>query len=102
MNVTLSIPDDLAARLGSEAEVARRALEAFAASELQAGRLTKADIYRLLGATTTAERNALVHRQNPPEAAAPAEDLVARFRSFAAKHTLGGLDIKELIAEGRR
>ena len=33
---------------------------------------------------------------------AEADDLVARFRAFAAQHTLGGLDIKELISEGRR
>ena len=29
-------------------------------------------------------------------------DLVARFQAFAAGHTLGGLDVKDLISEGRR
>ena len=101
MNVTVPISDDLAARLGAADEVARRALEAFAASELQAGRLTEADIYRLLSVTTTAERKALVHGQGRAGAAVLADDLVARFRSFAARHTLGGLDVKELIAVSR-
>lgn len=33
MNVTLPIPDELAARLGKAGDVSRRALEAFAADE---------------------------------------------------------------------
>ena len=31
-----------------------------------------------------------------------ADDFVAQFRAFAAGHTLGGLDLKDLISEGRR
>ena len=45
--------------------------------------------------TAAAERTAGVE---PAEA----DDLMARFRAFAARHTLGGLDVKELISEGRR
>ena len=33
---------------------------------------------------------------------AEADELVERFRAFRVGKTLGGLDIKELIAEGRR
>jgi hypothetical protein len=40
MNVTLPIPDELAARLGEAGDLSRRALEAFAADEYRAGRLS--------------------------------------------------------------
>ena len=33
---------------------------------------------------------------------AVSDDVVARFQAFAAGHTLGGVDLKELISEGRR
>jgi Uncharacterised protein family (UPF0175) len=55
MNVTLPIPDDLAARLGGPDDVSRRALEAFAAEEYCAGRLTRPELRRLLGFSTRAE-----------------------------------------------
>jgi Uncharacterised protein family (UPF0175) len=55
MNVTLPIPDDLAARLGGPDDVSRRALEAFAAEEYCAGRLTRPELRRLLGLGTRAE-----------------------------------------------
>lgn len=55
MNVILPIPDDLAARLGSVSDVARRALEAFAAAEYRAGRLSHPELRRLLGYGTHAE-----------------------------------------------
>ncbi len=50
MNVILPIPDDLAASLSSDgADLARRALEAFGLEEHRAGRLTAAELGRLLG-----------------------------------------------------
>jgi hypothetical protein len=52
MNVTLPIPDDLAARLGTSDDLARRALEAFALEEYRAGRLTRPELRRLLGLPT--------------------------------------------------
>jgi len=49
MNVTVTIPNDLAARLTADgAELERRALEAFALAEYQAERLTLAELRRLL------------------------------------------------------
>ncbi len=55
MNVTLRIPDDLAARLGDESDVSRRALEAFAVEEYCGGRLTRPELRRWLGFGTRAE-----------------------------------------------
>lgn len=53
MNVTVSIPDDLARRMASHADdLSRRALEALAAEEYKSGRLTKSDLRRLLGFET--------------------------------------------------
>jgi hypothetical protein len=55
MDVTIPIPDDLATRLGEAADVARRALEAFATEEYRAGRLTHPELRHLLGFGTHAE-----------------------------------------------
>ncbi|MGH7152372.1 MAG: UPF0175 family protein [Acetobacteraceae bacterium] len=55
MNVTLPIPDDLAARLGPAGDVSRRALEAFAIEGYRAGRLTGPELRRLLGFATRGE-----------------------------------------------
>jgi len=55
MNVTLPIPDELAARLGEAGDVSRRALEAFAADEYRAGRLSHPELRSLLGFATHAE-----------------------------------------------
>jgi len=55
MNVTLPIPDELAARLGEAGDLSRRALEAFAADEYRAGRLSHPELRGLLGFATHAE-----------------------------------------------
>ena len=55
MDVTVQIPDDLASRMGAEADLSRRALEALAAEECKRGRLTKPDLRRLLGFETSHE-----------------------------------------------
>jgi len=50
MNLTVEIPDDLAARLSATGEdLSRRALEAFALEEYRNGRLTAPELRRLLG-----------------------------------------------------
>jgi len=50
MQVTVEIPDDVAARLkAAGADLSRRALEAFALEEYRAARLTKPELHRLLG-----------------------------------------------------
>lgn len=52
MNLSMHIPDDLAQRLNAGGDLARRALEAFAADEYRAGRLTSPELRRLLGFET--------------------------------------------------
>ena len=56
MNVTVHIPDELAARLAAEGgNLERRALEGFALAEYQAGRLTVSELCQLLGISTRYE-----------------------------------------------
>jgi hypothetical protein len=51
MHVNLEIPDDLAERLSTAGgdDLPRRALEGFGLEEYKAGRLSKAELRRLLG-----------------------------------------------------
>ena len=55
MDVTVHIPDDLAARLGTKGDLSRRALEALALEEYKSGHIGKPDLRRLLGFTTRYE-----------------------------------------------
>ena len=55
MNITVLVPDSVAARFGSVAELGRRALEALAVEELRTGRLSKAELRPILGLETRAE-----------------------------------------------
>ena len=119
MEISLHIPDDLAARLGTAGEVERRALEALALEEYRHGRLTKAELRRLLGfeGDETLDRFLRAHEacgfdQTPPEQSretAPDEARRAKARQAAVNIIarrkgvmLGGLKIKDLINEGRR
>ncbi len=50
MNLTVRIPDDLARRLSAgNVDLERRALEALVADEYRAGRITKPEVYAVLG-----------------------------------------------------
>jgi len=113
----LPIPDDLAARFGSEAELGRRAVEALALEEYRAGRLTRPELRHVLGFATRGELDGFLkdrgmsheitveevdHQMQDLDRHGAPDDLVTRFRAFADTHTLDGLDIKELISEGRR
>ena len=52
MDLTVHIPDELAAHLGGEAvhgQLERRALEAFALEEYRAGRISKVQLRKMLG-----------------------------------------------------
>jgi hypothetical protein len=50
MDVTLQIPDDIAAHLAKgEGDLARRALEGFALEEYKTGRITKVQLRHMLG-----------------------------------------------------
>jgi hypothetical protein len=52
MQLTVTIPDDVADRLGPSEAMARRALEAFVLEEFRSGRLQKSDLRRLLALQT--------------------------------------------------
>ena len=49
MHVSFDIPDELANRINSAGELARRAIEAFALEEYRLGRISLADMRTLLG-----------------------------------------------------
>jgi hypothetical protein len=116
MNVVLPIPDDLATRLsGGEPDPARQALEGLAAEAYRAGRLTRLELRRLLGFATQSEVDGFLKQRGiddgqtreGSQAASEderraADELVGRFQAFRTGKTLGGLSLKELIAEGRR
>ena len=54
VNLTVEIPDDLAERLSAAGgDLSRRALEALIADEYRHGRLTKPDLRRVLGFSTS-------------------------------------------------
>lgn len=57
MELTVRIPDDIAARLAAEGgnDLSRRALEAYVAEEYRAGHLHKPDLRRILGFQTRDE-----------------------------------------------
>jgi hypothetical protein len=55
MNITVAIPDALVARLGAEADLPRRALEALVLEEYRAGRLSNPELRALLGLETRYE-----------------------------------------------
>jgi hypothetical protein len=50
MELTIQIPDELAGRLTAQGgDLSRRALEGFALEEYKSGRITEAELRRLLG-----------------------------------------------------
>ena len=55
MDVIVTIPDDLASRLGDGGSLERRALEALALEEFKLGHLTRPELRRLLGFGTRAK-----------------------------------------------
>lgn len=113
MNVMVPIPDDLAARFGSEAELGRRVVEALALEEYRAGRMTRAALQSLLGFADPLELDGFLgahglgetttlHIESEDDRIAAAAELVDRFKAFRVGKSLGGLSVKDLIAEGRR
>lgn len=114
MNITVRVPDDIARRLGTPSDLERRALEALAAQEYRLGHLSDPELRRLLGFEADApldsflnehagiEPNVSVRRALDEETRAragqAAADIIARRKGIS----LGGLEIKDLINEGRR
>jgi Uncharacterised protein family (UPF0175) len=60
MNLTLRIPDALAARFASADEMQRRAIEALALDEFRLGHLTRPELKSLLGFATRGELDAFL------------------------------------------
>ena len=117
MNLTLHIPDDLAARLAADGgNLERRALEALVLEELRAGRVSKTELQRALGfamldeaddflkAHGMFEEHALggLERETRDRLAASGKALAAEFRAFRRGRSLGGLDPMALVREGLR
>ena len=115
MNVTVSIPDEFAARFGTKAEFGRRVIEALALEEFRVGRMTRPELQGVLSLSSGAELDSFLKAHGIVEGVTPADaeggqhdravatrNLVARFRAFRADKTLGGLDVGDLIREGRR
>lgn len=127
MNVMVPIPDEFAARFGSEAELRQHVLEVLALDEYRAERMSRAKLRETVGLRPGAVLASLLARHGVQDVTASedleqdlqeirrrfedgdagerkiaAADLVEHFQAFAAKHTLGGLDVTKLIREGRR
>ena len=110
MNLTIAIPDDIASRFGSAIELERRALEALALEGYLTARMSRAEMQGLLGLADEVELDSFLQTHGMKVTSAlhdgtddfTADELVARFKTFAAQHTLGGLALKDLISQGRR
>ena len=123
MEITLTIPDELARLIGADGDLKRRALEALALAEYQAGRLTRPELRRLLGFGTRDELDGFLKAHGVNEGMTPAEfardrqELDQLFPDEARREkarqaaaniiarrkgvTLGDLKIKDLINDGR-
>lgn len=107
MNVMVPLPDDFAARFGSEAQFRRHVVEVLALDEFRAGRMSADGVRDILGFATPDELEAFLIANGAShggcdERRDAAADLVEAFQAFRAGKTLGGLDVKEMISEGRR
>jgi len=108
MDVTVHIPEELARRLtAAGGDLSRRALEALALEEYRAGRLTTAELGRVLGLGTAAALDDFlkVHggaRADQKQARqGAAREAAQAIRAMSQGVRLGGLKIKDLISEGR-
>ena len=81
MNVVVRVPDDFAARFGTEAELGRRALEALALEEYRAGRLSAAELRGILGFGTRGELDGFLKARGVYEDYTP-EDLERERRTL--------------------
>lgn len=123
MEITFTIPDELARLIGTTGEIERRALEALALAEYQAGRLTRPALRRLLGFGTRHQLDGFLKAHGVNEGItleefehdqqeldrrllndAPREKARQAAANIIARRkgvTLGSLKIKDLINEGR-
>jgi len=108
MDVILHIPEEFARRLtAAGGDLSRRALEALALEEYRGGRLTTAELGRVLGFATDvalddflkAHGDARADRDQASQGAA--REAAQAIRAMSQGVRLGGLKIKDLISEGR-
>lgn len=104
MNITVQIPDDLARKLGTAKEVTRLVLEGLALDAFRAGRLTKPELARLLGADAD-QADEFLNRhgiiQLDDAARERARHAAERIIEMGKGVTLD-IPLKDLINEGRR
>lgn len=108
MDLTVHIPEELARRLtAAGGDLSRRALEALALEEYRGGRLTAAELGRVLGFGTDAalddflkaHGDARTDREQVRQV--DAREAAQAIRTMSQGVRLGGLKIKDLISEGR-
>jgi hypothetical protein len=115
--ITVRIPDDLVRRLGAESAVERRILEALVIDEFRRGHISRMELSQLLDFATLAELDEFLTghgvldvdaAEEPKREVLPNAESRARARRAAANIitrrkgvTLDGLNIKDLINEGR-
>lgn len=92
MDITVSIPDDLASRFGTATEIERRALEALAIEAFKLGHLSLAELRRLLGFETRDALDGFLKAHGVFESFG-LEDLERDREGFAVTGTLGILDL---------
>jgi len=114
MDLTVHIPDDLAAKLNKNGDdLSRRALEALAAEEYKRERLTEAELQRLLVFDTASQLEGFLkthgvwNKHGTEGTEPPVNESVAaaahRLATFGERHglSLAGITIKELLRESR-
>ena len=113
MDVTLHIPDELAQRLkAAGGDLSRHALEALALEEYKLHHLTVGELRRLLGFGTQEDLDAFLAAHgmragdtgrdtDQSERAQAAQETAQAIRQMSRGVRLGGLKIKDLIAEDR-
>jgi len=114
MDVTLHIPDELGQRLkAAGGALSRRALAALALREYKLGHLTAGELRRLLDFGAQEELDAFLAAHgvragntgrdiDQTERVRAAQEAAQAIRQMSRGMRLGGLKIKDLIAEGRR
>ena len=127
MDVMVPLPEEFAARFGSEAELGRHVLKVLALNEYRAGRMSRPELQQVLGFGTRGEQDGFLkghcivedmttddvvqelgdtrgglRSESDNEREAAAAELVGRFKAFRVGKSLGGLSPKDLISEGRR
>jgi hypothetical protein len=73
MELTVTIPDDIAARFDAGADLGRLVLEALALAEYRVGRLARGEMQRILGFATRGELDGFLKERGVAESMAADE-----------------------------